>query len=774
MDRVRQDVVHALRSAARQLGATAAIVCVLALGVGLSTTIFALADPFTLRPLPYPAPESLVAIELRLDLSAEDPRIPSLAEWRDRTDLFADVAAYRHGELLRLRGPQRSSAVRVIEISGNLLPLVGVPIQGLEQRSGDAGAVLVLSAQAAGRIGDSGRGLVSLARQDGGSVAIAGTLPRHFLFPGPNARWDALTPVQVEALADVQIVAGSSFSARPFTVIARLQTGLTADAAQAALAASVARDDGFTVVVHPLTARMRSGLEALALGALGAGALILLICAANLGNLMLVRGLSRHRELATREALGASGRDLARLMTLEAGLLAACGVSAGLVLAHAVLTVTGRFIPSEYASLGMPELTIRGVLVASIAGLLLTTAGAFPAYAAWRATPRLTAMADARSLRRARLTMTVVQSAGAILLVSGAALLIRSYVTLVAQDTGFDVTSTIASVSYPAAHTGVPLQVDIEATLQELQRLPGVTAAGGALGGLVDDLRGMTIVQAGGRPAPVALTHVTPAFFEAVGLRLIQGRSLQMDDVAVVVVNEAFRRQHWPDVLDVVGRPLTLGPRPMHVVGLVADTQSSALDEPPAPAVYALLRNPFASLRVTYAVRMARGVTPPAHAVEQIVMRVNRDAIVTDIGPLRGRFNLSVRDRVFATLVVAIFATAGIGVCMAGIVGVVSFGVARRTREVAIRVCLGATPWAIRRLVLSEALTCAAAGAALGLTASFWSSRLLERFLFGVQPGDPATILSGAGVMLALVALAAAIPSQRAVRLPPSAALRVE
>jgi hypothetical protein len=114
-------------------------------------------------------------------------------------------------------------------------------------------------------------------------------------------------------------------------------------------------------------------------------------------------------------------------------------------------------------------------------------------------------MADTRSLRRARLTMTVVQSAVAILLVSGAALLIRSYVTLVAQDTGFDVTSTIASVSYPEAHTGVPRQVDIEATLQGLQRLPGVTAAGGALGGLVDDFRGMTIVQAGGRPAPVAL-----------------------------------------------------------------------------------------------------------------------------------------------------------------------------------------------------------------------------------------------------------------------------
>lgn len=333
MDTLRVDTLHALRSLRSRAGASCATILVLALGVGLTAAMFALADPFLLRPLPYADPERLVSIDLSVTTRVAPPNIPTLDAWRGRDDLFRAVAAYRLGDLVRIRQHDSASVLQVMTVSDGLEDLLRDSEGATSIPPGSSGAHLVLTSDAHSRL-FGGADLVgrSLSRQDGSRVHVDSVLPPRFLFPRARVRprIDALNVVRVGELVEVDRSESGTFRARPFTVIARLQDGVTREQADAALRASVPAASGLTVSVHDLTQHLRSAVRPLALGALTAGLLIMVVCAGNLGNLLLARSSYRAREFATRLAIGGRRIDLVRLVAVELALLALAGLAVGL------------------------------------------------------------------------------------------------------------------------------------------------------------------------------------------------------------------------------------------------------------------------------------------------------------------------------------------------------------------------------------------------------------------------------------------------------------
>jgi predicted permease len=780
------DLKHTCRSLRRRPGSTVAVVLVLALGIGLGSAIFALADPFLLRPLPYRQPDQLVLIRLTADLGASPDAAIDLRTWQEWHGLFDEVAAYRPGAIARLRSADGAIVVQTIEATANLFDVLGIESgQGARPESLRAGAErsLLLTSEAARRLLDGVLPQQALLDQVGHPARVAGILPESFLFPRPeiSPRLDAVEVVEARTLVEIEHGPdGNVVVTRAFTVVARLAAGATAQAAAAAIGVNLARS-GIRATVQPLTSIMRRRVQPLAIGSLAAGALVLIVCAANLANILLARSAFRVREFVTRIAIGARRLDLLRLMVIELVLILGLATAIGLACAAGVLRLAQRVIPAEFAALGMPDLTGRVVGVGLAAAVFLGFTGLLPNWLVWR---RLSPAApvgqagpsESRLAVAVRRGMVAGQCAVAMVLLVGAVLLVRSQLNLQGQDTGFAPNVLAVAVSYPHERTGAPLLEDIESTIQRLRRLRGVRAAGSSTGTLVDDMMAKTIVRVGGKPELVARRRITAAFLEAAGMRLTAGRTLTAAEIGggAVLVNEAFVRRHWADG-SALGRQLVVGEQTAHIVGVVRDAFDVALDTPPQPTVFGLLDARTAvPFRVTYAVGLTGPERPSDSTLKHEVASVNRDAVVVEVRSLHDRLSSSVKDRSFATLVLAFFAVAGVGICAAGIAGVVAFVVARRTREIAIRIAIGAAPSRVRQLVLGEAMAAAAAGGLAGLAGGALLSRLVSSLLYGVSPGDWASMVGAALIMMAIVGVAAAIPASRAVRQDPTDALRVE
>ncbi|HSC26720.1 MAG TPA: FtsX-like permease family protein, partial [Vicinamibacterales bacterium] len=618
----------------------------------------------------------------------------------------------------------------------------------------------------------------TVPRSDGGTVQIDSILPSSFLFPrrGVRPRIDALEVVRVGTLIDIERTdGGAAFRARPFSVVARLQPDIRPDQVEAALRATLHDSSGLTVSVRDLTEHLRAGLEPVALGALSAGLLILLVCAGNVGNLLLVRSSYRAHEFATRLAIGGRRTDLVRLVAIELSLLALAGVTAGLGLAGLAITLLAQVLPAEYAALGAPAITVRVAMFAVALAAGIVGLGLIPSAIAWRPAAMVLAghasLSESRRVRAARFVMAAAQSAVALVLLSGAVLVGRSYVNLVWQDTGFAGGVRVVSVSYPGGHVGAPLQADIDATLERVRRIRGVTDVAAATGPMVDGLQSAVVARVAGTPVLASRTYVTPDYFRTVGTRVLAGRSLGDDDGArSVVVNDAFASRYLPG--GAVGRELTLGNRRVAVAGVVANAFDRALDKPPGPAVFSLLADVPIALRVNYVARVA-GSAPDGPIAREIVA-VNPEAVVVDTGTIAGRLADTIRERSFAAFILTFFAVSALHVTVAGLAGIVSFMVARRTREIAVRMALGAMPASIRWLVLREVLAAAATGSLVGAIAGHWLSRALEHLSYGVNAGDWTSVTAASAITMTIAGIASAIPAARAARIEPATALRVE
>jgi predicted permease len=534
-------------------------------------------------------------------------------------------------------------------------------------------------------------------------------------------------------------------------------------------------EDQFELDVRPLRQHLAGSTSRLAWAALAAGGLIALICAANLGNLGAARGLFRSQELATRKALGATPVDFAWMLLTEIALTKVVACVLGLAIAAVVLGLLARLMPIEFVTLGRPAVTWRVFLVAVMAGLFLMLASLGPAALAWRYAIRKsgTQVPDGRQVRVLRFCLGAGQATLAVILLVAATFLIRSEANLFGLDSGFTGDVHAVKVSYPASLTPPRLQEDVGRTLEAFARIPGVSRTAAAWGALVDKTVIPGYLTIGGRLVSVSPKFVTRDYFSSLGSRLVSGHLTIAPGTAVI--NEALARSHFVD-RSPLGH-LIGSQHPVEIVGIIADELDWALDQPPNPTVYYALANLSScgpGCDINYVLRLAA----TRHDVDGIVAfaarSTNRDAVVVEQSRLRDRLTTSVADRTFATTVVTLFACAGVSVVTVGLFAMVSFIVARRTREIAIRAAIGAAPRRLLWAAVHETVWMCAVGIPLGAVLGAGVSHMIEHQLFGVPPRDPVLLATASAAMLVVALVAALVPGWRALRIEPSVALRSE
>jgi predicted permease len=783
---------HALASMRRRPGAAATAVLVVAIGVGLSTAMFAVTDPYILRPLPYAAPHELVSITVRPGGVTRDAAIPTFEEWRRRTDLFQGLAATGSSTSLhRLRLADRGAIALTLPVSADLFDVLGLRVDAsADWRVAASGPVPVLLADRlldtpAARLYWTWRipeGMASIGdvipQQDGPGLRVAGRLPEGFLIPEASPRWvSGVTHFEPGAVIRVNRWRddGRPVSASSPGMIARLQPGVTPDRVRETLAVMLPSGRPLNVVVTPLHEALTGRMRSLAWGALGAALLVLIVCAGNLANLWLAATAHREREMATRAALGATRRDLIGLWLAEGVIVASIAGGFGLAVAAIVLAAAARVIPEGYATFGNPAMTSRTMVAGVLAAIAVTAMALLPVLVrAGRAPVALLDRRHERDGRRdrvLRLGFVGLQAAFTVILAVAAGMLGRSYVNLVTQDPGFDedVVAIVSLHDSPSPEMGALASREVTA-LRQLPGVTGVAAVGNAAVGSLATYSS-TAVDVAGVSHEAKFQPVTGSFFEVAGMTIVQGRALGGgdQDTGAVVVNETLARLAWAGT-SAIGQAAGDG---RTVVGIVKDAYERRYDDRPEPTVYEFSSTAKAP-GVTYLLQTATTPAALIDAASRTLASARADAIVVDIATLGDRLAWTVRDRSFATLMIALFAVAAGTIALAGLIGVVAFVVTRRSREIAIRMAIGARPAHVRRLVALHTIIAAAAGAAFGLVIGRWLSTGLGSLLYGIEPGDGPTTLAAGAVTIGLMLTAALATAERAVRMQPTRALRIE
>jgi putative ABC transport system permease protein len=784
------DLRWAWRSIRSRPTASIAVVVVLAVGVGLAAAMFALADPYVLRALPYPRPNELVLISphdplptIQNGMLVEPTDDLTVADWRARTHLFSAVAGIGDRHTIQVDRNGVLTTFRTADVSAAFFPMVGLPVpSGVPWRV----APDQITERPIAVIDDGVMTLgVSLTSHDGQRWRVAAVLPTTFVFPQASGeRVTALVPLADESIRHVVHLSATATSTSMLTLLARLAPGVTAEQADAAVAPPPsAAPAGFPTrrTVERLSDVMTSRTRALAFGAAIAGLLIFLTSAANIANLLAARGASRLREFGARQAMGATRIDLARLVLVELAGLTMAAVAIGLGLAAAALKLLAVVMPADYAALGAPSVSGRVIAFAAAIGLVVMAAGLAPAWIAWRVNASALAphsvSTEGRRTRALRFALTAGQAAVAMVLLMGGALLVRSYTRLLNQDTGFAPDAFVLTTT-PTSSSGVVRSADLSATLARLRLVPDISHPAAVLGVIGDDVTAVSrevmngrVIWTGGRES------VTADYALATGTRLVAGRFFTDADAGhALVVNEAFAKICCPD-RSAIGAILEAGtPDQGTIVGVVADALDSALDRTPVPRVFHPVRDmPYSgAIQVHYVFRASesRGAWLPL--AERAVLDVAPSSVVTGASTINARLFDTVRDRSFATLVVVLFSVTAIVVSAVGLVGVVGFSVARRTREIAVRVAIGARARDVRWLVAREAVLAAVSGSIGGLVTGWWLAGTLTHLLFGVPPQDVTSFAAAVVVMAVVVAVAASIPAHRALHIDPCDALRSE
>ena len=753
----------------RPSGTFMGAITVIAVGVGLGAMVFALADP-VFRPLPYADPDRLVSIRFGLpdpNVQVRPADVPSLASWQARTDLFAGVAGFVDQGWLKVRLSDRTLPLRAVAASDNLLEVLGLEPPSPESDP----AAAWLSRSAVTLSGGELRPGRSVPIVPEGVLRVRSILPRSFLLPQVN-RTDPVDALLVLPVGPVIKIQGKT--SQMVDLVARMRPGITPQIIEAALNVSMAPVGRRTSVV-PLSTALNTRLRGLATGALLASGLVVLVCWANVFSMALTRGMYRGAEIVTRTALGATPIRIAGLLAAESMRVAVLGSASALTVMWLALTAALVALPPQFATLGAPSVNARVLLFALSAGLVAGVSWCAASLLAWRVGARrqtqyLTSR-DGGTIRITRFVLIAGQLGAASLLLVASALLGRSYLNLLNVDSGLDVGTQTLTVVHDSA-LPAPLRRDlVERTVNAFRRMGSVTAAGASSGDFLDGRGNVRGFVRDGRVTLMDWTSVAGDYFQAIGLQFLAGGPPAPDNGDVAVINESAARDLFGKP-DPVGDVLSYG-RDYRIVGVVRDVRSRSLTLPPRPEVYVPTGGWLgAQPQTTYVLRIA-GNSPVA-SWERVVRDVDPFAIVLDGGSIRARLDRSVRDRTFAALVTGLFALSSVLLAALGLAGVVAYTVVKRTREIAIRLTLGATVESVRRLVVRDALTAAACGVSSGVVASVWLSRALESLLYGIRAADPMTLSLTAACLLAVVVGAAMLPAIRAGRIAPAAALRIE
>jgi putative ABC transport system permease protein len=810
LEMLLHDVRYGLRQLRRNPGFTAAAVLTLAMGIGTTTALFTVVHSVLLEPLPFKDPVRL----LRLYEHSSDDKFPYnanaggvFAEWKKQSRAFSDLALLGGGQYnLSSAGGQLPEKVSAAECSWNLFPTLGVePALGRNFTAADdrpsATPTVVLSwGLWKRRFGGEPSIVGQSIHLDAKSYVVLGVMPAWFAFPDHTTQlW---TPVYHEE-SPQEMEAPDSHD---FAAIGRLKPGVSAAEATAELTVIVRRlhdahpEDAFiSKAAHsrPLLEDIVGDVKTPLYVLLGATACLLLIACLNVAGLLVARGVARRRESAVRAALGGSRWRLLGAHLTETLLLSAAGAAGGLLLAYAMIQ---WFVASRPDVSRVEAIRMDGVVLAFIAVLIFACAlfAGVASSISVRGEQILVSLQESSRSHspgeapvRLRKWLLALEVGLTVVLLVGAGLLLKSYARLRFVNLGCATDGVLTMrFSLPEAKYHLPVQRAsfYDALLERVRTLPGVQRAGlvrSVPGWGYPGDNGFAIAEHPPLPAGQVqyciVQWADPGYFAALGIPLLRGQTFDEKQRAgkpyEVIINESFVRQYFPGEEPIGKHLISMGHQPFTIIGLVGDTRSE-LAQPPLPIMYFPICAPFDEGNVPnytmLVIRSSHDVAKLALPIQRVFAQLDHDLAVSSIltmDQLLGRITL---DASFNMTLLVAFAALSLALAAVGLFGVLSYIVAQRTHEIAIRMALGAQKGDVLRMVVHQGMIPAVIGMGMGIVGALGVTRLLSSLLYGVQPDDPLTFASVLLILAGVALVATYIPARRATKVDPIVALRYE
>ena len=818
METFWQDLKYGVRMLARSPSFTAIAILTLALGIGANTVLFSVVNGVLLKPLPYLQPNSLVSLaESTAEFESSSISYPNFLDWQRANSTFSSIAAYR-GDDFTITGQGETERVRVGMVSSTFFPILGVKMVAgrsflpEEDRLGAAPVVLISAGLWHRKFGSDPGIVGKTITMNGIGYDVIGIVPGDFRLEASN--FDSIKDVfiPIEQNKDPMF---RDRTVHPGTrAIGRLKPGVTLSAAKADMN-QVARnlaatypdaDKGAGIHLMPLKEDVVGDVEPFLWVLLGAVGFVLLIACVNVANLQLARSSARGREFAIRAALGAGQSRVVRQLLTESVLLGLAGGAIGLLLAGWGTRAAIRILPETLPraqGVGLDgRVLLFTALVSILAGVIF---GLAPAIKTARPNIQQTLQESGRGAsgakHRAQGIFVVIEMAMSLVLLVGAGLMIRSLVDLWSVDPGFNprgVLTFAVSMSPSYGQNASASRVTLRELEQRLLNIPGVQAAsvtGGALPMTGDNEFPFWV---DGRPKPANVSEMSPSLFymvapgyqQAMQIPLKQGRFFSSDDnehsATVVVIDESFAREYFPKQ-NPIGQHIHIGilDTTPEVIGVVGHVKQWGLDHDgdAKHPIHAQAYMPFLQipdkffsgpLSVEVVIRSQAPPATMAGPVRETIQKMNSENVMYETKSMEEIVAESLAARRFSMILLSVFAALALLLSSIGIYGVLSYVVGQRSREMGIRIALGAQRADVLRLMLGEGMKMALVGVAIGIVAALALTRLMAQMLFGVSATDPVTFARSRGHFAGVALAACYIPARRAMRVDPIVALRYE
>lgn len=814
---VVQDVRYGARKLLQAPGFTVAVVLVLALGIGINSAIFSAVDAALLRPLPFKDADRLALLSddvrppsaMRVNGAPAPKHAPDLSDVAAMRDVIAGIGSYAMGGL-NLSDAADPVRLKVALATPGLFPLLGaVPALGRSfvEGEGDDGApnvVMLSNGIWKRRYGGDSTVIGKTILLNNTSYTVVGVMSEKFMFPNGTDVWLPLVlPFSWKGTAREAI--RQYLPLKNIVKLTPRTDALTAGKRVRALFAPYVTPDkplkvSASEVVQPLQQTMVKDRRTALLVLMGAAALVLLTACANVTNLLLARAAARRREVEIRAALGASRSRIIQQLLTESVLLSLVGGALGIAFAYSGLRLLTALMPPQLVDLAPPTIDARvlgfSLLLAMATGMLF---GLWPAFGAARTVTSTSSSkrnggyaTTSRDGRKLRSIFVVSEMAFALMLLIGAGLMLRSFRELMNTDSGVEI-DRVATVELTLPDgrysTNSAQKAFYDALLERLRRAPGISSAA-----VISDLPlrgefgiGLSASAEGAVKDPNAeglypqYLRVSSEYFSVMGIRMLAGRAMNEQDnprQPVAVINKVMADELWPGQ-NAVGKRFSFGafpgeaPNYITVVGVIANVRARAIDLAPTAQMYF----PFSESPTSFAGVIVRGAGDPSTLLAGLrtaVHAVDPTQAIYNLQMLEQAVSKTVAPRRTNTLLIATFGLLAVVLAAFGVYAVIGYGVTQRTREIGIRIALGAGVGEVLRMVLREGVALGMIGAVIGVGGAWALSRILESMLYGVSARDPLTFVLAPVLLIAVTIVATLVPARAASRVDPVKAIRTE